>query len=267
MKHPEDLPPDDLAERSQWDFFWVPSDAVVVDRPELAYVVCARPAPYLNCVTRTRAAAEELPGLVEEVCEAHAHTTSRWLVRHRAESEPLERALAAAGYAPAHEHHVCTVDVGRFEPRSTRGITARRVTNREELVIAMQVASAAFGVDTSTSPEELDRFLEACTRPGGRVRRYLAFDDATGEPVSTGGMTLFPDLSFAYFWGGGTAPAARARGAYSTVLASRIAEARLAGLRKVGLYARIDSSAHVVRKQGFDFHGRMSYWERPPVRA
>ncbi len=266
MNDPADLTPDDVVERSQWDFFWVPADAVVVDRPDVAYVSCPRPSPFLNCVTRTRAMPDELHDLIEEVGEAHGHTTSRWLVRHRPETEALARALEAAGYAPAYEHRACLVEVDRFQPRAVSGITARVVSCREELLAVIRVAEAAFGSRTQFSPAEIDQYLEECTRPGGRVRRFLAYDESTGAPLSAGGMTLFPDLGFAYFWGGGTIPEARGRGAYSAVLAGRIEEARAAGLRSVGLYARIDSSAPVVRKQGFELHGTMSYWDRPAPR-
>lgn len=263
MSRNDSLAPDDAVERSQWDFFWVPADAVVVDRPELAFVTCARPAPYLNCVTRTRAAPHELPGLITEVSEAHRHTTSRWLVRHGAETEPLARALETAGYAPVYEHRACVVDVDRYGARESTGITARRIASRAELEDAMRVADAAFGFEMPTSPAEFEKFLEECTRPGGRVRRFVAYDDATGEPLSTGGMTIFADLSFAYFWGGGTIPGARGRGAYSTVVAGRIEEARAVGLDRVGLYARIGTSAPVVQKQGFVAYGTMSYWDHP----
>ena len=46
----------EVLERTQWDFFWVPSDVTIVDRPEIAYIHCARRVVYLNQVTRTRCA-------------------------------------------------------------------------------------------------------------------------------------------------------------------------------------------------------------------
>jgi hypothetical protein len=252
---------DDLAERSQWSFFWVPPDAVVVDRPELLYVYCPRPVAYLNTVTRTRAEPSRLPYLIDEVCAAHAHTRSRWLVRHQPEYAALERAISSAGYKPAWEHRACTVDPRTHRARSISGITARPVSDRKTLLDAFRVSDLAFGQKSPTNESEIRKYLAECT--GGRVRRFVGYDDASGQPVSTGGMTLFEELSFGYLWGGGTIPEARSRGAYSCVVNARVAAARTAGIRCVGLYARVKSSMPIVEKQGFTIHGAMTYWDRP----
>lgn len=256
-----DLTVDDLAERSQWSFFWVPQDAVVVDRPELLYVYCPRPVAYLNTVTRTRAVPSRLPRLIDEVCAAHAHTTSRWLVRHESEYIPLEQAIVRAGYMPAWEHRACAVDPRLHRGRSVSGITARLVSDRDTLLDAFRVSDAAFGQYSPTNESEIRKFLRECT--DGRVRRYVAYDDASGVPISTGGMTLFEELSFGYLWGGGTIPEARGRGAYSCVVNARIAAARATGITCVGLYARVTSSMPIIEKQGFTVHGAMTYWDRP----
>ncbi len=251
---------DDLVERSQWSFFWVPDDAVVVDRPELLFVYCPRPVAYLNTVTRTRAEASRLPQLIDEVCVAHAHTTSRWLVRHEPEYTALEHAISRAGYQPAWEHRACTVHPRTHRGRSVSGITARPVSDRETLLDAFRVGDSAFGQNSPTNESEIRKYVNECT--GGRVRRYVGYDDASGEPVSTGGMTLFEELSFGYLWGGGTIREARGRGAYSCVVNARIAAARAAGIKCVGLYARVNSSLPIVEKQGFTVHGGMTYWDR-----
>ena len=62
-----ELSPEERLERTGWDFFWVSKDAVVVDRPEIAYVACDRDVLYLNTVAKTRAAAGDLPRLIDEV--------------------------------------------------------------------------------------------------------------------------------------------------------------------------------------------------------
>jgi len=257
-----ELNADDLVERSQWSFFWVPQDAVVVDRPELLYVYCPRPVAYLNTVTRTRAEPPRLPMLIDEVCDAHAHTASRWLVRHEVEFISLERAIGRAGYKPAWEHRACTVDPRSHRARTISGITVRRVMDRETLLDAFRVFDAAFGQESPTNEAEIRKYLDECT--GNRVLRYVAYDDASGTPISTGGMTLFEQLSLGYFWGGGTIPEARGRGAYSCVVNARIAAARAAGIACVGLYARVGSSMPIVEKQGFTVHGAMTYWDRTP---
>ncbi len=36
------LTPDEIIERSFGDYFWVPEDVTVIDRPEIIYYSCAR---------------------------------------------------------------------------------------------------------------------------------------------------------------------------------------------------------------------------------
>jgi hypothetical protein len=55
------LTPDELLEQSQWDFFWAPPDATVVDRDELLCFHCLRDVPYLNTVARLRAPGRPSP--------------------------------------------------------------------------------------------------------------------------------------------------------------------------------------------------------------
>jgi hypothetical protein len=81
--------PDDILERTQWDYFWVPGDVQVTDRPELLYYRCPRDVPTLNVVTRTRAEPERFPDLIEEVSHSHRTVRSRWLVRDLPDWEPL----------------------------------------------------------------------------------------------------------------------------------------------------------------------------------
>jgi GNAT superfamily N-acetyltransferase len=257
------LTPDDLLERSQWDFFWVPSDAVVVDRPELLYVSCSRD-PHLNMVTRVRASAERLPALVDEVITAHRDTRSCWLVLSHRGPAPLEAQLSSAGYAPEHVHDAYTISPESYEKRSASAVVVERVDSMQRLQDSETVGREAFGKrgSSETDTARLQLALETCSGPNARVIRFVAYDAASGQPISAGGLNVYPNLHFGFLWGGGTVPDARGRGAYSAVVARRMDFARQRGLSLVGLYARIDTSAPIVAKQGFQRHGRMVYWER-----
>jgi hypothetical protein len=104
--------------------------------------------------------------------------------------------------------------------------------------------------------------LHECTRENARVHRFVAYDEATGEPISSGGMTLFPDLRFAFLWAGCTVPEARGRGAYRAILAARSRRAASRGMTHAGLYAMVDTSAPIVERLGFQRYGPMTYWDR-----
>ncbi|MBW1877997.1 MAG: hypothetical protein JRI25_15140 [Deltaproteobacteria bacterium] len=252
---------DDILERTQWDFFWVPPFAEVIDRPELLYVRCHRDLVLLNCVTRTRAALERLDALVAEVSAAHRGVRSRWLVPATFDTTSLEAALDRAGYAPAAHHVVCAVSVDAYALRPNPGFTVQQVHDRGTLLDCLLVADRAFGSAQERTESELQFELDACTRPGRRVHRFVLYD-ADGAPISSGGLNAYPDLSFGFLWAGGTVPEARNRGAYSALLAARVRVARALGIERVGLYARTDTSAPVVERHGFARYGPMTYWDR-----
>jgi GNAT superfamily N-acetyltransferase len=143
---------------------------------------------------------------------------------------------------------------------STHRFRVEQVKDMAGLQAWYAVADAVFGYSEQHSSDELLRFLDHCTGKRPRVHRFVAYD---GElPVSCGGMTSFSSLRFGYLWAGATVAAARGQGAYRAVLQARAAHAKALDLTHVGLYARNDSSAPIVEKQGFRRYGSMSYWDR-----
>lgn len=256
-----DSTPAEILERSQWDFFWVPPDTTVHERPELLYVTCPRDLPHLNCVTRTRGAPPQIDDLVREVVDAHRRVRSRWHVPDTFDVRPLEAALQAAGYVRAVEHHAYVQETATFRARTRPPVRVQRVERMDELRALHRAFDLAFGVDRSRSEEDARIELAQCRAADGRVHRFVAYDQA-GEPVACGGLTVFAHLRFGFLWAGGTIPGARGRGYYSAVLAARIAKARALGLRCVGVYARVETSSPIVAAHGLARIGNMSFWDR-----
>ncbi|MEM6991055.1 MAG: GNAT family N-acetyltransferase [Myxococcota bacterium] len=254
--------PADRLERSQWDFFWVPDDASVHDRPELLHVSCPRDVRYLNAVTRTDPTYGDLDGLVAEVSRAHVAVRSRWVVPSRIAHDRLHRALNRGGYEATNEHDGRAIEARAFVPRPRPECRVVRVTSIEQLRDLVSVGKAAFGHDRAPSGEELRADLRQCMDPGGRVHRFVAY--ANGRPVSAGGLTVFDSLGFGFLWAGCTIPEAEGRGYYSAVVGERIAWAAARGLHWIGLYARTTTSSLIVAAQGFGRFGTMTYWERSP---
>lgn len=255
------LTPADLIERSQWDFFWVPDDATVVDRPELLYVRCPRDLPLLNCASRT-VVDDRIDALVDEVASAHAGVTSRWLVRDRSDRAVLEAALARRGYVPGYEHGAFALAVSGHQTATRESAAGvRAVGDMATLRDWYVVADAVFEMAAGHPEHELERFLRECTGPGARVHRFVSYQG--DDPVSCGGMTSFPSLGFGYLWAGATLESARGHGFYRAVLDARLSRARQLGLTHVGVYARVGTSAPIVRKVGFEQAGDMCYWDRP----
>jgi GNAT superfamily N-acetyltransferase len=251
------MTPAERLERTQWDLFWLPPDTTVVDRPELLLVTCPRPVRYLNTVLRTRASPERLPALV-----AQAKATGRpirWQVPDTIARAPLEAALSAAGWTPSDDHEARVLPVDTW--RSRRPVAVRRVQDLATLRDCVTVAGAAFGRPDTSTDAELTFDLRACV-DGTRVSRFVAYD-ADGSPLASGGLTAFPALGFGLLWAGGTAPHGRGRGAYTALLDARVQRAKQLGLAMVGLYAKRDTSAPIVARQGFAAVGEMRFWDRP----
>ena len=92
-------------------------------------------------------------------------------------------------------------------------------------------------------------------------------DDATGAPMASGGLNIFPDLGLGFLWGGGTDPAFRRRGAYRAVVAARLRRAAARGCTTVAIYARESTSDPIAEALGFVRHGTMITWLRSPQKA
>ncbi len=259
------LSPEERLEQTQWDFFWVSRDAIAVDRPEIAYLSCDRDVLYLNTVVRTRAPDDDPSRLIAEVGAAHRTVRSRWAVYTTTPTAALERGLGKAGYSPTEAHHACVIETAAYRPRLSEGIEVRLVESIDDLRASIDVSGRAFGNPHTVEQAELEDQLQTCTGEGKRVRRFVAYDRATGEALCAGGLNLYPKLRFGFLWGGGTVPEARGRGAYSALLRARMDLAESSGIDMVGLYARVNTSAPIVAKQGFVTVGGMTCWQRPPV--
>jgi len=249
---------------TQWDFFWAPPDATVVQRDEIAYVACPRDYLYANTVTKTDAPTHRLPSLLDEVQAAHVGVRSRWAVYEGHGATGLPELLPRYGYDEPADYDAMVVGTDEYRARPAAGIEVREVRDLAGLRAWLHVNAQAFSgrpmVDDE--PSQLQRELDLCTRPGRRTLRYVAWD-AGGEPVAAASMNAYPALGLCFFWGGGTAPAARGRGAYSALVAARVAAAAELGASLVGIFAKTDTSAPIVGKQGFRRIGRKSYWDRP----
>ena len=244
-----------LLEKSQWDFFWVPEDTTVIDRPELAFLSSSR--PHLNRVYRVRAAPERLPALVDEVVGSHVGG-STFQLADTIDLAPIGRVLEQASYGRPLEHVASMIDVADYQPRASTELHVKQVATLGQLRDTMTVADDAFGKQVPPSDEVLAEMLRQCTGEAPRTLRFVAYDDES--PVSFGAVTLYPDLGVGLMWGGSTITSARGRGAYSATVAARIAGAASAGIHSVGLYAQIDTSAPIVAQQGFRDIGRMWHW-------
>ena len=93
-------------------------------------------------------------------------------------------------------------------------------------------------------------------------RRYLAMDEATGTPMAQASVVFCPDLGVAVFFGGGTAPEWRGRGAYTALVNARVVDVRLQGITRVGIFAKKETASPILARRGFRVCGEMVEWIR-----
>lgn len=252
------MTPDERIERTQWDTFWVPDDVRIIERPQLLVMCCARGDTNYNMVLRLRAHGDE-ERVVAELDGLHRGVKSVVPVNPQNHTPELEAALTRHGWRASSHYDAYIARVGEHRPRPHPGVSGRLVHTREEVEAFLEVNRRAFGTTLTRTEEEVQQFLRDGNGP--RVRRAVAWRG--DEPIAAGGITAHPAHDIAFLWGGGTVPEARHQGAYSAVMEARVAWARELGLGWVGLYARTDTSAPVVARQGFTRHGFMTFWVRP----
>jgi len=251
-------------EQSLWDLFWLPAWAGVVDRPGVLYTHSSRDQHALNQVLRVRGPVEALPETVAEVDRAHRGVCSRWLLCRDSQHPALPPLLLRHGWMPEHRHHVRAVQVDRLQVPASPGVTVRAVADAPTLRDCIAVCNAAFGHDfEALSEARLADELSQLGRADAQVHRFVAYDDASGRPMASGGLNTFPSLGVGFLWGGGTLPELRRRGAYRAVVAARLQRARAVGCDIVGVYARVDTSDPIMAALGFERHGTMLSWARP----
>ncbi|HCH65269.1 MAG TPA: hypothetical protein DFR83_20860 [Deltaproteobacteria bacterium] len=257
---------DDRVEQTQWDSFWLPSWAAVIDRPELRYMRSDVDQSVLNMVTRIRAphTNASLATLVEEVDRAHRGVTSTWLLAPRSQLPGLPTLLKQAGWHIEPIHHLRTLPVDTPLSHAAAHLEVRQVLHEQTLIDCIRAGDAAFDKPTATlTPERLADELQSARQ--GRVNRFVVYDRATGTPISSAGVNLYPQQGIGFLWGGGTIAEHRGRGAYRALVRARQRCARAAGCTHLAVYANAETSDPILASLGFERHSTLQIWRRPPT--
>jgi len=98
-------------------------------------------------------------------------------------------------------------------------------------------------------PPPSQRVRGMLSRDPQSVSLHVAYMD--GKPVSYGRVEFQPGSPFASLWGGATLEAARGRGAYTALVASRLQEAKQRGCDYLTVDADPTTSMPILHKLGF----------------
>lgn len=251
--------PDEILEQVSSDCFWLPDHVEVIERPAIKYTRSSNPSSIYNRVLWVRPEDADPAELVDEVLAAHEGRRSRWMLSSPSDTPQLRQLLLDAGYTAGNLHHAYSIATNDYD-RTPPQLGVLDVQTVAQLRDLYTVNADAFEQSFDHSDERLEQELAFCTGPDRRVARLVAYRN--GEPAGSGGMTLFDDESFALIWAGGVRKAHRGHGVYTALLAERARIARQRGIARMGLYARVDTSAPIVAAHGFERHGHMLYFER-----
>lgn len=255
-----------LMRKANRDLFWLPDDVRKVDRPEILYIYSNRNSNSFNQVID--ASLEEIifPNLVDEVCTAHHKNPSRWFFHPDMASSDrtrkAEKILLEHDYKLKSETHGYVSPVIVQDSSPLKDIECKKADTLQHLRDFNHVLDLAFEKPSSRTDNDLKQELPFCQGETPRVVRYIAYDRKTLAPVSAAAMTLFYDLKIGFLWAGCTIKKYRNRGIYHEILNNRINFAAKHGLQFVGLYARVNTSAPIVAKMGFQKLNPMFQFEK-----
>ena len=251
---------DVIFEQAMCDSWWVQDSGTVVQRPEITYIKSHHDLRLYNAVIRISPQCKDIHKLVYEVTEAHQGRGSEWRIGAPSYTPKLESLVFHAGYEEDGIADAWSIDVSCSRPVVPNDIYIKRVENLQQMRDMEHVMRVSF---SKTKPKDDNLLLKEfllCVGERARCQRFVAYDAHTHEPISAGGVSIFPALSFAFMWGGCTVPHARGRGVYSALVTKRMQYARQCEIGLMGLYAMRDTSGPIVEAQGFVKHGPVYFW-------
>ena len=243
-------------EKAQEQTWWLPQRAQIFEGTDHCYY--KHGGKYF--IVRFTPKPEDIGERLSQILQQADSEPVRFVYMPHRHSEAVLDAFKKAGFSKTHRYEARAVHVDSYNREPSQRIRASMVDTFEEMKALCEVRRRVFGSDTPEPEENVRRYLKDATSPEGRVRQFIAVDKESGELISQAGMSLFPRLGFSFLFAGGTLASARGKGAYTALVAARIAYARSIGIEHVGLFAREDTSSPILEKQGFGVYGEMEQW-------
>lgn len=229
-----------------------PPGGRVVARPDLWVSAHPLPLHHFNVVRRARRPPTGWAAVVAEVARMHTGP-SRWDVA--SPDDALDDALAAAGYAPYCVAAPLACAPGEVDARPPPDVEVRRVDDPAGLATWYRAWSACRALATQPHAAPWGALL------GGSTHLHVAW--RRGEVVAAGALLVDAARGVGVLWGGGTVPGANGYGAYRALVAARVRDAEMLGLRFVATQARMDTTGPWLRRVGFAAAGTpLRLWER-----
>jgi ribosomal protein S18 acetylase RimI-like enzyme len=200
-----------------------------------------------NCILWADLTPANLERVIAEQADffRHAGAVVEWKTFGHDRPEALEAMLARAGFVAGAPETLVAFDLRDGPPSGPlpAGFEVRRATDEVGVRDAVAATEAAFGSDDATVSARYRAVLRD-------ARQALWVVYAQGRAVSAGRIEMPLGRSFAYLWGGGTAPEFRHRGIYRGLVHVRGVVARNAGYRFLLVDAE-ETSRPILERLGF----------------
>ena len=159
----------------------------------------------------------------------------------------LGQRLVAAGFRPEAEEALLVADAAELstEVALPEGVQLLPVTDARGVRLVVRAHEAAFGTDHSSMERRL--LTQLAEEPEAMAAVVAMAGDV---PICAGRVEFHRGTQFASLWGGGTAPAWRARGVYRALVACRARLAVERGYRYLQVDALPDSQP-ILSRLGF----------------
>jgi hypothetical protein len=244
-----------LAEIAEEPGLWLPDDGLRQVLPLHGLVA----ASYGGALTaeRIRLRVEDVDRALRDVRELARVRGARevvWWLGGRTTPASLEEELLARGLTPDTQQPELTTLALDHAPAGRPALEVRHVESLDDYRDALAVEDDAFDLPPDRRAERQRTASDAWEREaaGGAAAYHLALLD--GRPVAFARTVFTPHGGL--MLGGATLPAARRRGAYTSLVHARWAEAVARGVPVLGTAAGAMSEP-VLRRLGFREHGRV----------
>jgi hypothetical protein len=245
----------ELAEIAEEPGLWLPDDGTREVLPLNGVVAAAYGGTLAAQRIRLRAGeVDRALSDVRELARVRAAPEVVWWLGHRTTPASLEEELLARGLTPDPEQPELTTLTLDRSPAGRPALAVRRVESLDDYREALAVEDEAFGLPAERRAERRRAAAEAWRREsaGGAAVYHLALHEARAVAFARTVFTPHGGLML----GGATLPAARRRGAYTSLVHARWAEAVERGVPALGTAAG-SMSEPVLRRLGFVAHGRV----------
>ncbi|MFN2521442.1 MAG: GNAT family N-acetyltransferase [Candidatus Limnocylindria bacterium] len=207
--------------------------------------------PLANLVGVARFTEEDAAARVAEVRDLFGARGAAfgWVTGPATKPPDLARHLVSAGLVKVDEMAGMVLLDLRRPIDVAPGVRVREAA-ASELAGAVDLVAASYGL-----PGDVARMLtEAMTRSSERVRSrcYFAYEGEGREPIAWSSLVHIPDSETVLLGGAATLPEHRGKGAYTALVARRLADAHADGSSSAIIQAVRSTSAPVCARLGFE---------------